>query len=64
MSVNSLSCLMVSDDLYDELFMIFLCFYIVDEVMVMCCVFLQFGNNALHNAARKGHADVANLLTE
>ena len=30
----------------------------------MCCVFLQYGDNALHNAAVKGHSDVANLLLQ
>ena len=30
----------------------------------MCCVFLQFGDNALHCAAVGGHSDVANLLLQ
>ena len=47
MSVNSLSCL-----------------YVFDEMMVMCCVYLQDGDNALHIAAFKGHSDVANLVLQ
>ena len=31
-------------------------------MMVMCCVFLQVGRNALHIAAENGHADVVDRL--
>ena len=30
--------------------------------MVMCCVFLQKGQTALHVAASKNHVDIANML--
>ena len=30
--------------------------------MIMCCVFLQDGETALHKAAWKGHTDIVNLL--
>ena len=40
------------------------CLYIVDEMMIMCCMFLQDGDNVLLLAAYKGHTDVANLLLQ
>ena len=40
------------------------CLYIVDEMMIMCCVFLQVEDNALHVAADNGQYDVANLLLQ
>ena len=36
--------------------------YIVDDMMVMCCVFLQGGENGIHLAARGGHLDIMNNL--
>ena len=32
-------------------------------MMVMCCVFLQKGQTALHVAASKNHVDIANMLS-
>ena len=31
-------------------------------MMIICCVFLQHGETALHKAALYGHVDVVNLL--
>ena len=36
--------------------------YIAGHVMVMCSVFLQKGQTALHVAASKNHVDIANML--
>ena len=36
--------------------------YIVDYMMIMCCVFLQSGWTALHTAAMYGQVDIVNLL--
>ena len=33
-----------------------------DYMMVMCCVFIQYGENALHCAARGGHEEIFTFL--
>ena len=36
--------------------------HIVNYMMIMCCVFLQYGETPLHVAASNGHLDVAKLI--
>ena len=36
--------------------------HIVNYMMIMCCVFLQYGWTPLHVAASNGHLDVAKLI--
>ena len=37
-------------------------YYVPDNIMVMCCVFLQYKSTPLHLASTAGHVPVVDIL--